>query len=323
MREAGAGSSGCTLPNVLDRQLVFLIGAPRSGTTWLQTMLGGHDQVCTSVEMTLFDCYLSPWFRRWNEEAAAIRDGRWHQGLPVVWSRDDFDGFIREFLAKVYGRILATKPQATHLLDKQPMYALYVEEIDRLLPSARFVHLVRDGRDVAASMIAAHKAMGFGTGTVAASAAEWKRLVEAARTAARFHDRYLEVRYEELSANTGQSLAKVFDFLKLPCDSRFIERLVSENRFEVMKEAGKTAVAGLHAPRAHFRKGRVGSWREDFTAFERFEFERQAGPLLRELGYAGELWWIEKAVDRVRVRVGMLASATGRLRRRMLGVLDR
>ena len=52
----------------LDNQFVFIIGAPRSGTTWLQTMLAAHPSVCTSVELTLFDKYITSWIEIWDKK---------------------------------------------------------------------------------------------------------------------------------------------------------------------------------------------------------------------------------------------------------------
>jgi hypothetical protein len=42
---------------VLEKQFLFIIGAPRSGTTWLQAMLGAHPSICTTGELKLFDLF--------------------------------------------------------------------------------------------------------------------------------------------------------------------------------------------------------------------------------------------------------------------------
>jgi len=43
-------SEGKAMSSVLDKQFIFIIGAPKSGTTWLQIMIGAHPQVCTTVD---------------------------------------------------------------------------------------------------------------------------------------------------------------------------------------------------------------------------------------------------------------------------------
>src|SRR5215471_21624711 len=99
------------------KQLIYIIGSPRSGTTWLQAMIGAHPSVCTTVELTLFSKYTAPWIASWNEESANIKAGRWHQGIPFLWSEDEFYSFLTEFLDRVYAKVLAGKPEATHILD--------------------------------------------------------------------------------------------------------------------------------------------------------------------------------------------------------------
>jgi hypothetical protein len=82
-----------THDRVWERQFVFIIGAPRSGTTWLQALVGSHPSVCTSVEMTLFDCYLGPWLKRWEAPEAHYRRGQaggWQSEFSL-WDRYVFD----------------------------------------------------------------------------------------------------------------------------------------------------------------------------------------------------------------------------------------
>src|SRR5260370_6078563 len=106
-----------------EKQFLFILGSPRSGTTWLQVMLAEHPLVCTTVELTLFTRYTAPLIKAWQTECIPIKEGRWHQGLPFLWSEEEFYHFLRLFLEKVYERVLKKKPQATHILDKHPEYA--------------------------------------------------------------------------------------------------------------------------------------------------------------------------------------------------------
>ena len=120
-------------------------------------MIGAHPLVCTTVELTLFSKYTGPWIRAWELEADNTVRSRWNQGLPFLWSEDEFYDFLREFVGQVYERVLATNPKATHILDKHPGYSRYVVDINAILPNARFIQIIRDGRDVAMSMVSASK----------------------------------------------------------------------------------------------------------------------------------------------------------------------
>jgi hypothetical protein len=280
------------------KQYIFIIGSERSGTTWVQMMIGAHPLVCTTVELTLFSKYTAPWIKAWKEETDNIRKDRWHQGLPFLWNEDEFYRFLKAFLRKVYDRVHALNPQATHILDKCPGYSEYVEDINTLLPNSRFIHVIRDGRDVAVSMVAARKQIGFGTATIHDSAAKWRDHVRAAQKAREYHDRYMEVRYEDLFTAGADTLKSVFDFCGLPATVERVRGIVNSHQFKQMKAERKSADKRVRVNQAHYRKGKVGSWREELGPFQRYIFNEIAGDLLRELGYAENGWWADSSKQR-------------------------
>lgn len=275
----------------LGRTPLFIIGSPRSGTTWLQIMLSAHPSVCTTVELTLYSRYTAPWIEAWREEAASIAQGRWIQGLPFLWTENDLYQFLREFAARVYQRALETEPQATHILDKHPGYSKHVDAIQRIWPEARFIHMIRDGRDVAVSMVAARQRIGFGTKTIEDSARAWKKHVLEAREARQYKARYLEVKYEDLLREGTKTLRSVFEFCNVSVTSHQVARILYDHRFERMKAKRQGAAEGVKTNKAHYRKGQAGTWRKEMSAMERYIFHRVAGDLLCELGYAGDNWW--------------------------------
>ena len=179
------------------KTFIFIVGSPRSGTTMLQILLASHPQAASTVEQTLYQHYLAPWLDAWAGEVRNISARGWKLGLPMLMREEEFHGVLRDFLGRAYAKVLALKPAATHIIDKHPGYSAQVRTIRRFLPRARFIHIVRDGRDVAASSVAVHAKMGFGPGTVRGAAAKWKRFLLAAREAAEFAPDYLEIRYEE------------------------------------------------------------------------------------------------------------------------------
>lgn len=283
---------------ILDKQFLFIIGSPRSGTTWLQLMINAHPLVCTTVELTLFDKYIASWIEFWKKEAANIDQGRWHKGLPFLWTEDEFYGFLREFLVKVYERVVATNPQATHILDKNPAYALHVETINTFLSDARFIHVIRDGRDAAVSLLAARRQIGFGPDSIQGAAETWKNYVRAAQKTTKYNDRYMEVRYEELLDDGIGILKSVFDFCGLSASIEDVAAIVNEHAFEKMKASRITPAKNVKGPEGGYRKGKAGSWREELDPMQRYVFDKIAGELLRELGYAEEGWWAESKSQR-------------------------
>lgn len=299
---------------ILDKQFIFIIGSERSGTTWLQTMIGAHPLVSTTVELTLFSRYTAPWIKVWKQEATNL--GKWLQGLPFLWSEDEFYRFLKEFLERVYSRVIATNVQATHILDKCPGYSQYVEDINRLLPNARFIHLIRDGRDVVVSMVAARRHLGFGTGTIHDSATAWKDHVRGAQKAREYHGRYMEVRYEDISASGVDVLKDVFEFCGLPASVKEVVTIVNAHQFEKMKANKLTPVEGVKAPDGSYRKGKVGSWREELDPLQRYIFDQIAGDLLLELGYGQEGWWANSNSQRFALPIfAAMLTMSKRIRR--------
>ena len=145
-----------------DKDFVFIIGAARSGTTWLQAMVAAHESVCSTIdELKLFDFFTVPLEQSWKYLGGLqVATGGDPNGLAAMWTEEEFYQFLSEIVGRVYTQVLAKKPEATVLLDKAPGYSSHVEHISRLIPKAKFIHIIRDGRDVAASLMAA--AQGWG-----------------------------------------------------------------------------------------------------------------------------------------------------------------
>ena len=208
------------------KKQLFIVGSPRSGTTMLQILLASHPQVASTVEQTLFQHYVAPWLETWDSEVENIDKRGWKLGLPILWQREELEEILRDFLARAYAKILAGKPGATHIVDKHPGYSPHVTLIKRFIPGARFIHIIRDGRDVAASMIAVHAKMGFAPSNVSAAATKWKTFVLAAREAAQFTNDYIEVHYEDFLRKGAEAYSQVLRFCELPVSDSWIAEVL-------------------------------------------------------------------------------------------------
>jgi hypothetical protein len=162
------------------------------------------------------------------------------------------------------------------------------------LPEARFVHLIRDGRDVALS----RRRRGMGEGKpIADAAARWRRRIESARRQARrLRGRYLELRYEDLVADAERSLGRVCEHCELEFEpamlihhERASQRLGElrdlPSRGERRARPGDERIAAHALAARPPSLERTGAWREEMGAAEVAEFEAVAGDLLAELGY--------------------------------------
>ena len=281
-----------------DKQLLFIIGSPRGGTTWLQMMMGAHPLVVTTVDLTVFDHYIGPWIRSWKQEVAWVEERGVHNGLPFIWTEDEFNDFLMQFISKVYDRVIALKPQATYILDKQPSYGFYVEGINKLLPKARFINVIRDGRDVAVSIMNTKVAMKPWSGSIEIAAKMWMGHVKAAQKAKQYKGRYIEIRYEELQRAGVETLKRVFDFCDLPASEEEVTAIVNAHNFERLKATRQLSDKRVKATVDHYRKGKVGRWQEEMSPLQRYVFDDIAGDLLREFGYANDNWWAQSYFQR-------------------------
>jgi LPS sulfotransferase NodH len=316
---------------VSELDVVFVVGAPRSGTTWLQHLLGSHPKIASPQETDLFDRYVGPWLRTWRAqlESAQPEPGRRQRGLPSVLTEEQFVALLRDVVEQVYGAVLELKPGAAVVLDKNPYHTYHLEDALRLEPAGGVVHVVRDGRDVACSLMrAAPRAWGreWAPTHVDGAAALWREFVENARKARSLTDRYVEVRYERLlSDDAARVLTELYDFCGVDADEhlaasalqRFdaarVQALPEGERPSGIVWGGEVVARGEspEEPDGFVGAAVAGAWREQLGPYERWLFDRVAGHLLLELGYELDRGWIGLgAPSRALARSRHLAART-------------
>jgi hypothetical protein len=240
---------------------VFLVGAERSGTTLLGRMLDSHPLIAWPCE---FDFALDwpavgsgggwPDLIDFWSALAERREAREHR--LVIRAELDFPSLVRSLRGQLVAR--ARKPIVGVTAHR------HFERILALWPDARFLYLLRDGRDVAHAHVAAGRA-----GNVWAAASVWQ---EAERDWLRLcgqvpAGRRLELRYEALVRDPQRELARICDFLGVP---------------DAAEMANELARATHALPSAD----RPESWRGELSARELAWLECEIGPALRARGYA-------------------------------------
>lgn len=285
---------------LIDQPFVFVIGAPRSGTTWLQTLLGAHPEVVTGQESHVFYRYIHPLTEAWQRSLQSMIPERRYIGLASYLTQEEFDGLVRHFVSTVFSKLEGLKPGARVILEKTPDHAFHIDLISYYLPTARFVHVIRDGRDVAVSMIASSRSWGrhWAPGSVKAAAEEWKAYVLAGLEGRTLGDRYREVRYEHLLTDGICELQRLFSFLEVDCTRDLAARIYRAQRFESHKNGGEKSEVivrsgevlrqtgtRLAEPDGFYRKGIAGDWQTRLSTLDLQVFCHVAGDLLVELGY--------------------------------------
>jgi hypothetical protein len=275
---------------------VFIVGAPRSGTTllrrivdahpeiaitrethWITKLLEGEDAISPDSPVTpevLTRLRRLPKFTRVEVDRAAV-DRMVAREAPVGYA---------EFVTRVFD--LYGQAQGKRLVgDKVPGYVRHIPTLHGLWPRARFVHLIRDGRDVGLSVRDWDKEIKsvtristFEEDPVSAIALWWRQLVRLGREAGADlpEGLYHEVRYERLVAAPADECQTLCDFLGVPYDDRMLRFHEGRRREDPMrdaKSAWRPITPGLR------------SWREEMAEEDVERFEATAGDLLDELGY--------------------------------------
>jgi hypothetical protein len=195
--------------------------------------------------------------------------------------------------ARLFYRAYARRFGKSHWGDKTPTYGAELTRIESLLPEARFIHLIRDGRDVALSV----RSLWFRPGeNVEAWAGDWASRIAHARVLGRTVQHYLEVRYEVLVRSTEETLRAICGFLDLQFDHRMLDYHVHaalrlDEHQDRYGHDGRMLISKrerLHNQRLVTttpRAERIGRWRTEMSRDEVMRFEAVAGGYLEELGY--------------------------------------
>jgi hypothetical protein len=241
--------------------MIFNVGARRSGTYWLQRIVCAHPAVAeVPGETYVFSHGVAPLMERFRHQ------DRDEQAVGTVYAdRGRLIASVRALCDSVFAEFAQAGEE--RVAERTPWHVHHLPLIAEVYPDARFVHIVRDGRDVVRSLVA----QPWGPATVAEAAEEWRGSVEAGRAAAgELGARLLEVRYEEMLADPGAAVARLYEHLGL------------EGGLEqALAAAGVEANVGAHDVRVG-----AGKWREGWKRRDLREFDRVAGGLLGELGYA-------------------------------------
>ena len=258
-------------------------GCGRSGTTLLRMMLDSHRRICCGPESSLFRrrAIDVAWLaNRFNFPPAEVR--------AIYDSAPSRPAFIETFAA-----LCLRKAGKARWAEKTPRNISRIDAIFRAFPGARFVHVLRDGRDVAASlrMHPRHKVVDGRLvpldtrKPIAGCARRWVRDIEGSR---RWwgDPRFLTVRYEDLVLNPRPALERLMVFVGEDWDEAMLAHAASESPFrDATRFAQNPEALGAVSTAT------LGRWQRDLDERDRRIFKRIAGPLLVELGYAKDDGW--------------------------------
>ncbi|MGE9270712.1 MAG: sulfotransferase family protein [Verrucomicrobiales bacterium] len=205
--------------------ILFIVGAPRSGTTLTRFLLANHREVHGLPETPwLCGGYKSVSYRHLHEHLLSDEKGP-VQNLSV--SEDFIHQTITDSVHAMFEEITRELP-CRWLIIKTPDDASFVDFLKRIYPTAKFLHVQRDGRDVAISTLRAfaggitpnHFQQGFGPVTLWNTLIRWRSFDQAITQslASLPQARRFLLKYEDLVSHSETTLRSVFKWLDLEWD---------------------------------------------------------------------------------------------------------
>jgi hypothetical protein len=273
---------------------LFIVGCARSGTTLVRRIVDAHPEIAITTEMHWISHYFD-YFKNQNRLVTPelVSELTGHKRFAQFEiPRQQFEGLLGSgealpyptFLNRVFGlyRKIKNKPLVGN---KTSGYVRRIPTFHALWPDAKFVHIIRDGRDVCLSVLNWNKAertvgryASWEEDPVSTTALWWERKVRKGREdgAALGPGLYHEMLYEDLVEDQERECKRLCEFLGVPYDDAMI-------RFHEGRERVKP---GRSAKSAWLRvTSGLRDWRTEMCTGDVERFEAAAGNLLEELGY--------------------------------------
>ena len=283
-------------------QVFFIVGAQKSGTSWLQTRLHRIDGIHCLGEGHFIDKLLMPMAQTRHEynQMMQVVHQRVYEGNGFYGPIPDQE-FLRVMRSWIFNIMVrnagAPEDSIVALGDKTPANSFHIPALKQLFPRCRFIHILRDGRDVAVSAFRHRERIlnespqtGQTPPDLAAEApqllSKWAGFTRAVRKAETTGIPVHTVRYEAMLSDGVASLRGCVDHL-LPQNS------ISDDQIQAAVDANSfQALSGGREPGtidsgSNLRRGQAGSWRDEFAPEVSERFTPEDRELLESLGYGG------------------------------------
>lgn len=282
------------LETLRDKRFFFVVGVPKSGTTWAQLILDAHPEALCKGEAHIAGLLrpaLGEALDKYNREAPKRLDA---VHAAPRFSSMDLDAATAAATTLVLARWAeeSGKSGLKAIGEKTPDNVHALTRLDAMFPAAHFLHVIRDPRDGAVSgwafnmRHAAEKAIDrFGSfDDYAVKYAEvWAGAMgkadDFARTAP---DRLLSIRYEDLLERPAELVASMLGFLGLDSGAAHVEACVAATSFSRLS-GGRSR--GTEDAQSFYRKGIAGDWRAHMSPELEGRVREAAGDTFVRLGY--------------------------------------
>ena len=271
----------------------FIIGSGRSGNTLLRSILSGNSDISIPPESYRIPFAIKKFHifnnRDWEDIVLQVlkefEDCKefytWEIDIRDAQKRLENIADSKRTLSNIFDELFCTyaekhSPGSKIWGDKTPMNTLYLDWIGTVFPRSKFIHIIRDGRDVASSYLKMER-----YDTILEAANRWINSIESAQSfGSKIKENYMEIRYEELVTKPEEVIKDTCDFLDIDYDSKMLDHT---KQVKKLGDTDKEHHSNLSKP---ISSDSVGKWRNNLSESDQESITKLLHKHLQRLGYA-------------------------------------
>ncbi len=275
------------IDELLNKQVFFIVGCQKSGTTWVERLLNGHPDIRCHGE-----AYFGPVMMPLLQQVVQAYNQKQKAGEQGLFNNDDLRELLRTAVGLSFKRWVGDD-EVKAIGEKTPEHALCMNPLYECFPNAKFIHITRDGRDVCVSGWFHNQRQakpGFlknfpnlNTYIQYTVKQHWLPYIQNAQQfGQQYPQQYHELRYEDLHTDPINQTRAMLTFLGMDDSEDAVEKCLEAGSFKKLTE-GRTR--GEEDKASFFRKGVIGDWQNHFDDSNIATYQAAAGNLPKKLGY--------------------------------------
>jgi protein-tyrosine sulfotransferase len=277
---------------------LFIISSGRSGTTLMRSMLAASGEIAIPAETQIIHILAAKFpilfGLGWKELSHAIiadfestsNFSLWETNLAPAYKRTEEIPTKERSLARIIDEVFKTYtsekfPEAKQWGDQSPIHTFSLPYIQKVFPKARYIHMLRDGRDVISSYMI--KRNTNQSHDLNEAIYRWKTSIKRTKELKKSipSNRYLEVRYEDLVRQPEEELRRVSQFLGIEYTSKMLDywkmpTTIENKYYSFHANLGKPVFPSS-----------IGKWKERLSEEQQVFILKNITPELKSLGYIG------------------------------------
>tara|TARA_B100000029_G_scaffold410030_1_gene411793 strand:+ start:265 stop:1200 length:936 start_codon:yes stop_codon:yes gene_type:complete len=280
-------------PSNLSCTPFFIIGSGRSGNTLLRSILSGNSDISIPPESYRIPFAIKKFHifnnRNWEDIVSQVlkefEDCKefytWEINIKDVQKRLENIEDSKRTLSNIFDELFCTYAEKHSVGskmwgDKTPMNTLYLDWIGTVFPHSKFIHIIRDGRDVASSYLKMERYE-----TILEAANRWINSIQLAQSfGSKIKENYMEIRYEDLVTAPKDVIKNTCVFLDINYDSKMLDHT---KQVEKLGDTDKSHHSNLSKP---ISSESIGKWKNNLSESDQENITKLLHKHLHHLGYA-------------------------------------